>query len=48
MQRALELDPSHDLYAADLERLLRRIPEQHADTLQVQKGLTFCRSLSLR
>ena len=35
MQRAAELAPSCAEFADDLARLLRRIPHQHADLLQV-------------
>ena len=35
MQMALELAPDSAEYASDLDRLLRRIPDQHLDALQV-------------
>jgi hypothetical protein len=35
MQKALELVPGSAEYASDLDRLLRRIPDQHVDALQV-------------
>ena len=35
MQKALELAPDSVEYASDLDRLLRRIPDQHMDALQV-------------
>ncbi len=35
MQKALEGSPDSLEYASDLERLLRRIPDQHCEALQV-------------
>lgn len=35
MQKALEAEPDSLEYKADLERLLRRIPDQHYEALQV-------------
>ena len=40
MQKALEASPDSIEYAADLERLLRRIPESHSQALQVPKPLS--------
>ena len=51
MQRALEGSPDNLEYAADLERLLRRIPDHHCDALQVFFGfkivVTGCLTASL-
>ena len=38
MQRALEGSADSLEYAADLERLMRRIPDQHCEALQVEFG----------
>lgn len=38
MQRALEGSADSLEYAADLERLIRRIPDQHCEALQVEFG----------
>lgn len=35
MQKALEQAPENSEYSADLERLMRRIPDQHFEALQV-------------
>ena len=35
MQKAIEAAPGNVEYSSDLERLLRRIPEQHCAALQV-------------
>ena len=46
MQKALELAPDSAEYASDLDRLLRRIPDQHVDALQVSPLLgIFCNRL---
>lgn len=42
MAKANCLDPANEEYAESLKRLMKRIPEAHADALQVSTHHLYC------